>query len=156
MNSSQQKGTPMNSSQQRAALLLHAGNRPEGIREQQHEACRRYCQEQGYQLSEERIYQGEHVPFDRDAPHLVRLRLDLVLLKFDVLVVPCAACLGVLPLWRSLSTANAIDEVYRRQARIESVVKRHGVHDIHQQMLLDGLFLIKQFWARGVRRWPSS
>src|SRR5690348_9762947 len=109
----------MNSYQQRAALLLHMGNSPEGSSQQQQETCRRYCQEQGYQLSEQHIYQGEHVPFDRDAPHLVRLRLNLVLGKFDVLVVPCAACLGVLPLWMSPSTANAIDEVYRQQARIE-------------------------------------
>lgn len=137
----------MNSYQQHAALLLSTDYGPQMFSEQQ-EACRRYCQEQRYQLSERHIYQGESAPFERDAPHLVRLRLDLVLGQFDVIVVPCAACLGELPLWMSPLTAKAIDEVYRHQQRIESVIKRHGVHDIFQQMLLDGLFLIKQWQDR--------
>ncbi len=147
----QRKENSVKTYQQRAALLLQVENGSDVNREQQ-EMCRYYCQEQGYQLSEQHIYQGERVPFDRDAPYLVQLRLDLIQKQFDVLVVPFAACLGVLPLWMSPPTASAISEVYRQQARIESAMKRHGVHDVYQQMLLDGIFLIKRLQAQRAKR----
>src|SRR6266567_8825162 len=56
----QRKENSVKTYQQRAALLLQVENGSDVNREQQ-EMCRYYCQEQGYQLSEQHIYQGERV-----------------------------------------------------------------------------------------------
>ena len=130
--------------QQRAAVLLQTGNADEVSIEQQQEACRRYCQQQGYQLCEQHIYQDEGRSLCSDASPLVHLRMLVVQGQLDVLVIPRPGSLGLLPLWRSLQAARTIDEFYKYQVRIESVVARHGVHDVYQQMLLDAIHFVKQ------------
>jgi DNA invertase Pin-like site-specific DNA recombinase len=132
---------------QRAAILVHARNIAGISIEEQQEACRRYCQQHGYQISEQRVYENGGKPFGSNAPQLVQLRMLVVQDQLDVLVIPWSGCLGALPLWWSLSVATTIDEFYKRGVCIESVTKRHGCHDIYQQMLLDALHFVERFGA---------
>jgi len=72
--------------------------------------------------------------------------------QLDVLVIPRSGSLGLLPLWRSLPVAMTVDEFYRYQVPIESVIARHGVHDIYQQMLLDAIHFVKQIDAAKIEQ----
>lgn len=134
----------MDTMQQRAAILVQVKTVGVPTPEEQREACRRYCQEQGYEISEHHIYHSEPGLLYRSAPQLVQIRLLVVQGQLDVLIIPWSECLGPLPLWRSLPTAKCIDAFYSYHVRIESVMKRNGVHDIFQQMYIDAVRFIEQ------------
>src|SRR5258708_35502957 len=71
----------------RAAILLHTGGKDTAPIKEQEMACRSYCQQQRYQLSEQDIYPDEGQTLCSDAPQLVRLRLLVVQGHLDVPVL---------------------------------------------------------------------
>jgi len=101
------------------------------------EQCRQYCMAQGYQLSEQHIYQGNEEPFWSDAPLLMGLRMAALQGQFNVLVVPSPEDLGVYSSqpWHSLSALRAIRQFYEHQICVESVVEHYGSHDMEEQMI---------------------
>lgn len=133
----------MQTLQQRAAILINAGNIDDARVKAQQDACCHYCQQHGYQISEQDLYRIEGWSLGSNAPQLVRLRMLAVQGQLNVLVIPWTECLGPLPLWISPLVTKTIDGFYSYQVRIESVIAQYGVHDIYQQILLDAIHFVE-------------